>query len=409
MAAGGVHQLRDDVVQGQGLHGAQVHRHHVGGLAHFQGADLVVQAEGAGTAQGGHFQGRGGGHGGGVGGGELAQEGGAAHLAEEVQVVVAGGPVGAQGDVHPGRQEGRHRAGAGGQFHVRLGAVDHLHAVARHGVDLPAAELGHVHRQQARGEQAETLQARQGMDGVRLQGLVQLVGGLEHVHVDGQVQLLGEGEDAGQGLVGDGVGGVGGEGGADEGVTAVFVVQGQALAQVVLRAARPGGGEVEDDEPHHRPHPRLVGGARGLVGVEVHVVEAGDAAAQHLRHGQLGAVEDELGGDEALLRRPDVFLQPGHQGQVVGEAAQEVHGGVGVGVHQAGDEGVAVEGQLRRGAVAVLGRGGGQAIEDAPVAQDQAVVLQDPPARGHGHDPAGVDEGVGRFHDDVPRRWDGPV
>jgi hypothetical protein len=71
---------------------------------------------------------------------------------------------------------------------------------------------------------------------------------------------------------------------------------------------------------------------------EVHVVEAGDAAAQHLGAGEQRAVADEGGRDMLRLGGPDGFLQPAHQRQIVGDAAHQRHGGMRVQVDQAGDQ-----------------------------------------------------------------------
>jgi hypothetical protein len=50
-----------------------------------------------------------------------------------------------------------------------------------------------------------------------------------------------------------------------------------------------------------------------------------------------------------VFSRPDVVPQPGHQGQVVGIAAQEIHGGVGVQVYKAGHQRVAGQADMAGG------------------------------------------------------------
>jgi hypothetical protein len=108
----------------------------------------------------------------------------------------------------------------------------------------------------------------------------------------------------------------------DQRVALVFVAQRQALAQVLRRVAGPDGRELDQDHADAGPHPDARRGARHDLGKEVHVVEGRRAAEQHLGHRQLRAVLDELGAHPALLRRPDMVLQPVHQRQVVGEPAQ---------------------------------------------------------------------------------------
>ena len=45
---------------------------------------------------------------------------------------------------------------------------------------------------------------------------------------------------------------------------------------------------------------------------------------------------DEIGGHEGRFGREDVVVQPGHQREIVGKAAQQGHGGVAVRVDEAG-------------------------------------------------------------------------
>ena len=57
--------------------------------------------------------------------------------------------------------------------------------------------------------------------------------------------------------------------------------------------------------------------ARGRIGIEVHVVAAGDAAAQHLRGTQQRCVVNEIRRNETAFARPDVIFEPGLQRHVV--------------------------------------------------------------------------------------------
>ncbi len=76
----------------------------------------------------------------------------------------------------------------------------------------------------------------------------------------------------------------------------------------------------------------------GGLRVEVHVGEATDTALDLFGDGQVSTVADEILIDPLTLGGPDVLVQPGHQWQVVGNAAQKRHRGVAVGVDQAGGE-----------------------------------------------------------------------
>ena len=69
----------------------------------------------------------------------------------------------------------------------------------------------------------------------------------------------------------------------------------------------------------------------GCPWIEVHVAEEGRAGRDHLADGEFVAAPDVVRG-HLCLGGPDIFLDPGLQGDVVRRAAQQGHGGVGVGV-----------------------------------------------------------------------------
>jgi len=69
--------------------------------------------------------------------------------------------------------------------------------------------------------------------------------------------------------------------------------------------------------------------------VVVHIIVAGDAVADLLQAAELDPPADVLLG-EAGLQGPDLLLEPWHQLHVVGIAAQQGHGQMGVAVDQAG-------------------------------------------------------------------------
>jgi hypothetical protein len=84
-------------------------------------------------------------------------------------------------------------------------------------------------------------------------------------------------------------------------------------------------------------------------GKEIHVVETGDAAAQHFGTGQQGTVMDELRRNVLRLSRPDVMLQPLHQRQIVGKTAQQAHRRVGMQIDQSRNQHVLFQPLAARG------------------------------------------------------------
>jgi hypothetical protein len=219
---------------------------------------------------------------------------------------------------------------------------------------------------------------------------VHLVRGFVHVHVDRNIQLVGVHADFFERRVGNGVGRVRGEGGADEFAVAQLVVQLEALVQVFIGVLRPGAGEVDHDQPDAGAHAGVVARARGDIGEEIHVAEAGGAALQHLGDGELGAVAHEIGADPLRLRRPDVIVQPVHERQVVRQPAEQAHGGVGVCVHQAGDDGMGFQINAFCGAILFGGVFDRQDFDDFPAVDGDTVVIQRLPVGFDGYHPAGV-------------------
>ena len=102
--------------------------------------------------------------------------------------------------------------------------MDDLAAAGGQEVDLVRGHLGHVHGDQVRPQQPQTFQATEGAHTVSALGLGDLVGGLVEMDVDRHPQILRQASDPGKGLIGDAVGGVRGEGGADQGMAPVAVM-----------------------------------------------------------------------------------------------------------------------------------------------------------------------------------------
>ena len=127
----------------------------------------------------------------------------------------------------------------------------------------------------------------------------------------------------------------------------VFAFQGitcrQALAQVVLRIACIRGREFDQDNTEGSSHAAVDCGPACLLGKEIHVVEGGDAAFQHFGAGESGAVINEPLGDVPSFGRPDVFGQPVHQCEIIGEPAKQCHRRMRVQIDESWNQYLAVE------------------------------------------------------------------
>ena len=128
------------------------------------------------------------------------------------------------------------------------------------------------------------------------------------------------------------------------------------------------------------------------IGKEIHVVEARDAAAQHLGAGGKRAIAHKLGGDMALLGRPDVLLEPAHQRQVVGQPAHQRHRCVRVRVDQPGDEDVLGELDALIAGEALARIGYGQHRLDFAVPHRDGMCCEYRAGRLDRHQPARLDD-----------------
>ena len=114
--------------------------------------------------------------------------------------------------------------------------------------------------------------------------------------------------------------------------------------------------------PHARRRAQLASGKK-------YMSEQVVAPTQHLAAGQQRAVVDELAPSQRRFQRPDPFLQPALERQVVADAAQQIHRGVGVGVDQARDQQVVRQGVLALRDTAARG------LDRRPDADDQAAAM----------------------------------
>jgi hypothetical protein len=134
------------------------------------------------------------------------------------------------------------------------------------------------------------------------------------------------------------------------------------------------------------------------------IVEADDAAADHLARREPRAPLDVVGRQRAL-GHPDLLVEPAIERQILGPAALERHGAVTVGVEEAGQERSAaavddvddLAGHLVRRAVARCGRPGVPGVGDSSVPHHHQAIGHDG-ARGverHDIDVANVQDGHG--------------
>lgn len=260
------------------------------------------------------------------------------------------------------------------------------------------ADLGHVHGLQAWSQQAEAGQAGQRAFAVLLERLLHLEGGFMHVHVDRGVEFFGDDADFLQVFITNGIGRMRAEGYPDAWVMLEVAEQLDGLAQGFIGAGGPGNREIEDGHGDLRADAAVVHALAGNFRVEVHVRKTADTALDLFGDGQVGTVADEVLADPFALGRPDVLLQPGHQWQVVGKAAEQGHGGMPVGVDQAWGEQCSRQfadfaGHPLQGFGARADKG------DASVADAQAMLPQHDAGRFHGHQPGGQQQQVERGGD----------
>jgi hypothetical protein len=97
------------------------------------------------------------------------------------------------------------------------------------------------------------------------------------------------------------------------------------------------------------------------------------------------------------LGRPDVVLQPGHQGKIVGEPAHQRHRRVGVQVDHSGHQRVIGQPDASRGFVAALGFRSRAHRDDAAAGHGHAVIGQNRGRRLDRDDPAGADEKIDSY------------
>ena len=163
--------------------------------------------------------------------------------------------------------------------------------------------------------------------------LFYLLGGLGHVQMDTAAVLTGRFYQPSQHLGRADIGGVGTDAQMDHLVAGVGRQQLLGLLQFwlgVAAKAKDGVGEIAAQA-------QFAGGTGDVLTAKVVVGKGGDAVLCHLGAGQFGTPVDVLLGHLAL-ERPELPVEPVVDVYILSDAAEDVHGGVGVQYDQAGGE-----------------------------------------------------------------------
>ncbi len=111
----------------------------------------------------------------------------------------------------------------------------------------------------------------------------------------------------------------------------------------------------------------------------VHIDEGRGAGASHFQKREPGAPADEVAVDVVGFGREDEVVQPVLENHVIGDAAKQGHGGVGVGVDESGGEDRVGLIDLAGGVVAGFDLGAGANRDDVVAFDSNGSVLD------HGH------------------------
>ena len=215
--------------------------------------------------------------------------------------------------------------------------MDHLDVAGGQQIHVGPVQSDAVAGQQIGRQHPEIRQVLDRGAAIALLDRLDFAGGLGNVDDQGNGMPAGQFGRLAQEIGGAQVGRVRLDRNGDQRIAAPFVDQHFGVAEPFFDGPVVGRGKVVQHFAHHSPH---AGGVRRLghgILEKVHVAEAGGAGEQHFGAGQEAAQMHVL-GLEPGLRRENVVVQPGHQGKIVGQAAETGHGGVGVGIHQPGHD-----------------------------------------------------------------------
>ncbi len=283
--------------------------------------------------------------------------------------------------------------------------MHHADAALGAQMDFRIGELGHVHRDQAVVDQAQAIQPRQRALAVLLDRIGHFLRGFVRMQMHGDVELVGQHAHAFEVGIVDGVRRMRGERGTDQRIVAPLVVQLAGTREVFIVRRCPCSREIDDHRAHQRAETMLLVDGRLHIGEEVVFVDAGRTAAQHFGNCQRGAISYEFRPDHRRFHRPDVLLQPHHQRQVVGDAAQQRHRIMRMRIDQAGHQRSigprhGLLGRKTRARVGNRQHGNDDAVTDG-----HRVVFQHHRMRFDRHDIAGLNQQVAGFGRGIGHEW----
>ena len=327
-----------------------------------------------------------------VAAGHLVQFGCEVHGLEQVEIVVAGAAVGPQPDRNAGCPQRGNRRNPRGELHVALGVVGHPRPAGGDPGDVRIVQPHPVREQGVLVQEAGGVEQVHGRDLVQRADALDLRARLGRVNLKEQAEFAADALGTDQRVARAGQRRVAKDGGTDpRAASGPVAAEPPRRVQVGRRVWNAGCREVDDPLPEHRAQADGLDRLGDRVFVEVAVRAGGRAGEEHLDAGKQGAATDGVGGQDRGLRGKDVFPQPGLERQVVGQAAEERHRQVGVGVDQPRHEDAAA------GVDHVRGAGGGGHRTDLVY---QRAPHPEPPrgdnleGRVAGQDPGVQDEGV---------------
>ncbi len=167
--------------------------------------------------------------------------------------------------------------------------------------------------------------------------------------------------------------------------------------QHVLGRGGVGRFEANHGLAQNRAHARFFGGLRGAILEIIHVDERGGARKHHLQARQARAPQHEIRRHILGFRGEDEFIEPVLQLHVVGDAAKQRHGGVGVRVDQARHQDVVRAVEMHARLKLFLDVGALADAHDALAANGHCSVINQVVMRVHSHHVAGSVDRVGRL------------
>ena len=246
-------------------------------------------------------------------------------------------------------------------------------------------------------EHAERIEPGHRARAVLLHAIVVLLARFGHVDHQRDRVLVGESATSLQRLGRVRVERVRRHGGRHQRIVSIALDVALGPCQRVFGSLRVGNGKADDRFAKHAAHARLLRGFGDTILEVIHVGEGSGAREHHFEAGQARAPENEIGGDVAGFGGKDVMLKPVLQSEVVGDAAKQGHGRVGVSVDEAGDED-------RFGPVEMMDRGvagidvrAGVDGNDVRATNGDCAIFDDAVLRVHGDDVAGGPDLIGRL------------